>query len=436
MWRGRCASCFLPKTWLQGIFCSNFAWTVGDFPACQRVWCGECYTSSPLVSFHIRTVTDEQDRNDHDPFHQARLQRAWKGKHRAKDDFLVGRNGDHTLLSFECDLCIIRKLKGRDPDPDSNRDDLCQAAVRRVNLDAMWARSKHTVQGQRDMLKQSLRYSQLAGLEAPYWYEGPLPDHDHCGYEVAIQMVLKSRAPAKHSQNYTQFDTIRKLRSVYEHFLRSSPQANRQVMALGDEKGRYQRFSTDPCGSLWFHRFITGCRHRMGMDWRPNEAMSLDLILAVLNQVEDCISDAPTSREKNRWTVFHSFSVVAYVISLRGTEGFLLDIDGLRRHRQPIDSDHVIIALLGKIKGEHHDRAHLVPCVPKTGSGIDAQRSLERLIDLKEGQGFKDRPVISDAMSLANCTRQETSMIASKKFLKIFMQLSTSSFRAISSTGK
>jgi hypothetical protein len=74
----------------------------------------------------------------------------------------------------------------------------------------------------------------------------------------------------------------------------------------------------------------------------------------------------------------------------------LLDIDGLRRHRQPEASDHVIIALLGKIKGEHHDLAHLVPCVPITGSGIDVRRSLERLIELKESQGFRDGPAISD----------------------------------------
>jgi hypothetical protein len=69
------------------------------------------------------------------------------------------------------------------------------------------------------------------------------------------------------------------------------------------------------------------------MDWRPNEAMSLDLVLAVFNQVEDRLLDAPTAQEKNRWIVFHSFLVVAYVISLWGTQGFLLDIDGLRRHR-------------------------------------------------------------------------------------------------------
>jgi hypothetical protein len=128
-------------------------------------------------------------------------------------------------------------------------------------------------------------------------------------------------------------------------------------------------------------------------------------LLAVLNQVEDHISDTPTSREKKRWTVFHSFSVVAYVISLRGTEGFLLDINGLRRHHQPTDSDHVIIALLGKIKGEHHDLAHLVLCVPKTGSWIDVKRLLERLVNLKESQGFKDGPAISDVSGQLYGTR-------------------------------
>jgi hypothetical protein len=72
----------------------------------------------------------------------------------------------------------------------------------------------------------------------------------------------------------------------------------------------------------------------MGMDWRPNKAMSIDLILAVLKQAEDRINDAPTARERNRWIVFHTFSVVTYMISLRGTEGFLLDVDGLQQHRQ------------------------------------------------------------------------------------------------------
>jgi hypothetical protein len=30
----------------------------------------------------------------------------------------------------------------------------------------------------------------MVGLLGPYKAEGPLPEEDHCGYEVAIEMVL------------------------------------------------------------------------------------------------------------------------------------------------------------------------------------------------------------------------------------------------------
>jgi hypothetical protein len=124
--------------------------------------------------------------------------------------------------------------------------------------------------------------------------------------------------------------------------------------------------------------------------------MSTKLILAVLEEAKGRMSDAPTYCETNRWTVFHTFAIVAYVISLRGSEGFLLDMGGLRRHRQLESSDHCIIALLGKIKGENHDLAHLVPCTKVTSSGIRVQASLKRLIDLNESQGLKDGSAISD----------------------------------------
>jgi hypothetical protein len=191
-WRGRCASCYQAKTWLQGIFCSNFAWTLGTFPPCQKVWCGECYTSDPKIQFFVRTAHDELPASEEDQFHWARLDKVWKGKHHAKNAFRVGRNGDHTMVPFECDLCIFRKLIGRNPAENSHTDALCKAAIRRVDLDAMWARSSHTVQEQRDMMWQGMRYSETARLAGPYWYDGPLPSFDHCGYEVAIQMMLKS----------------------------------------------------------------------------------------------------------------------------------------------------------------------------------------------------------------------------------------------------
>ena len=64
--------------------------------------------------------------------------------------------------------------------------------------------------------------------------------------------------------------------------------------------------------------------------------------------------------------VFHTYAMVCYVMSLRGCEGLLLDLSGLNRKWGVGGDQYVVIALLGKIKGEMGDRSHLLPCVAKT----------------------------------------------------------------------
>jgi hypothetical protein len=56
-----------------------------------------------------------------------------------------------------------------------------------------------------------------------------------------------------------------------------------------------------------------------------------------------------------------------------------------------------VIALVGKIKGEHHERCHLLPSVLVTQSGVRvAEESLKRLIATKRRNGFEDGQAISD----------------------------------------
>jgi hypothetical protein len=154
-------------------------------------------------------------------------------------------------------------------------------------------------------------------------------------------------------------------------------------MALGDQKGRYLRFATDPCTLMWFHRFLEGCRYRMGQEWRPNQAMCIysPALCNGTQTIEERIQSAPTSRELNRWTVLHMFVVVTYMESLRGPEGFLIDLEGLHRYWKGENEDHFIIALRGNIKGEHNARCHLLPCVPITGTGLRIRESVARLMD-------------------------------------------------------
>jgi hypothetical protein len=186
-------------------------------------------------------------------------------KSKVSGDYLRARDEDPTLVPFECDLCIFRKLtKTAQPDTRNPQHNLLLGAIRRINLDGFWSRSTATVNGNRDNLKQGLALSALVGLDGPYVHKGPYPSFDHVGYEVAIQMVLMSRRKGRHSPTHLQFNTVRKLRTVYGNQMRAAPEANKVTLSLGDQKGRYTRFTHDKCASLWFYRFLEGCQRRMG----------------------------------------------------------------------------------------------------------------------------------------------------------------------------
>jgi hypothetical protein len=277
-----------------------------------------------------------------------------------------------------------------------------------MNLDAFWSRATDTVDGQRGKLEHSLKLSKLVGLMGPYKHDGPMPSYDHCGYEVAIQMLLNSRNPGKYSKDYCQWDTIRKIRTAYANQVRASSQANQQAISMGDQDGKYQRLSTDPCASFWFYRFLEGCKRRMGQDWRPNQALSMKLMLAVLDMAESRINDAVSEEDAHRWIVFHAYAVISYVVSLRGSEGLLLDLETLHRFwgtGKEKTTPYLIIPLKGKLKGESNHFCHLIPCVLSTSSGIDVEGSLHRLRMKKQALGFVDGPAISNLRGQVLTTR-------------------------------
>ena len=50
-----------------------------------------------------------------DPKDVARLESRWGKRGWREDDYLRAREGESLIVPFECDLCIFRKLKGRNP---------------------------------------------------------------------------------------------------------------------------------------------------------------------------------------------------------------------------------------------------------------------------------------------------------------------------------
>ena len=104
----------------------------------------------------------------------------------------------------------------------------------------------------------------------------------------------------------------------------------------------------DKCGSLWFQRFVAGCRNRMGVVWKPNLALSTPLLLQVLRDAEESLYDASDDKMKNNWLVFVTYVVVSYVLSLRGNEGLVLDLRAMHQNWKRNDGTYFLVALKGK----------------------------------------------------------------------------------------
>ena len=176
---------------------------MGNFPPCHQMWCGKCYTSESGSLFHTASALtlgpakeNEREREEE----KNKLRTVWEGKLRDKKDFQVGRDGDHLMVPFECDLCIFRKLRGTDPGTNSSQDHLLEKCIRRINLDAFWSRARSTVYQNKRQLLNSLDLSSMVGLQGSYEHMGPYELDDHCGYEVAITILLYSLKKGKHDK--------------------------------------------------------------------------------------------------------------------------------------------------------------------------------------------------------------------------------------------
>jgi hypothetical protein len=99
-------------------------------------------------------------------------------------------------------------------------------------------------------------------------------------------------------------------------------------------------------------------------------------------------------REHNRWIDYYTNIIVIYVVALCGSEGLLLDLDELLSHWNKGNQSYIVIALQGQIKGEHHERYHLVPSVLVTQLGVNGTTLLEGPINYRQTKGFVDGPAI------------------------------------------
>jgi hypothetical protein len=213
-------------------------------------------------------------------------------------------------------------------------------------------------------------------------------------------MLLCSLEEGTYSKDYKQFDTIRKMRTAFSNAWGASAKSMLFNVSSGKEDRKKDRLTQCPTDSEWFGRFNLGCKKRMGQDVRPQLGLSIDVMTEFMNRMEMRWQSTAGTLAQDLVGAVGAYSVLSYVASLRGNEGFLLDLFGLRQHihkgKYDVDEPHVVAPLLGRLKGEDGERYHMLLMASETASGLKVRQWLERLVMLRERQGKYHGPAFCD----------------------------------------
>lgn len=306
--------------------------------------------------------------------------------------------GDFLITPFQCDLCHFRNITRRDPLLRSSKDMLLLRDIRQANLDAFWSREPGTVSGNFSQVNRMESIGDEYGLVSVSPELGPFPLEDTFGMLAAVCLLRRSLDPGR-TEALIQFSTARKLRSAYSNVYHASKQL-KEVSAMAFESTKTYATSC-PTYGYWFERFMLGCHKRMGDVTVSDYALSLNLFWELLVQLERDWNGATTERKRFGIAEFANLVNFSFLTGLRGEEVMKVDLAGFLKYLDVGAEDprhpHVMITILGRLKGETGERYHLLPMARVTRSGVMAGKWADRLARLMIGRGrtngwiFRDR---------------------------------------------
>ena len=249
-WTAPCRKCGKILKNGVGLFCSNFLLSKGSFHPCANAWCGSCYTSFPTDPFPQQDLPEEEDGIVSDPAEVNAFQK--------------GRNGDHLMTVFECDLCHFRNIRKKDPEWGDEQDAFTLMCIRRATLDAFWSRTTGTVtanlrRASRDTLDGATRTSMEGDEMLPMMGWRHL--EDRVGMAPAILSLTASLRPGLYA-GHLQYSSVRKTRSWYSNAHNAG--AGYQRDTIYSHIGYRVTATTGPTDGPWFEKFMKGLKLRQG----------------------------------------------------------------------------------------------------------------------------------------------------------------------------
>ena len=302
---------------------------------------------------------------------------------------------------FQCDRCWFVNLHKREPNDLSLSDIRLQSYIRRVNLDVFWCREPSTVKTTLAVLEKGKRMSRELGLPPIRIPIGSWPVGDTCGFQVAIEMLKASQRPGKNASSYTQFDSIRKIRTGYLNAYEAGPARCLNNSVFKSNKGQMFAMIGGATQSKLFSMFLMGCEKRMGRVVKQDLGISFEMIQGLLRLYEGDLSEEGIREERKRMIIVAgSCFVILWAGALRGNEMFMLEAGEFVKRRDDgrllEKNGHCVIPLMGRFKNETGERNLLMVLANKTRSGLRIRHWVDKLSELlkSEGRGLEPGPAV------------------------------------------
>ena len=369
-WMGACVVCGKIRRAGHGLFCSNYLLGRGPYPPCRNVWCGECFQEAADDPFPRLQGNEEEEGSD-----------LVLGKV-DQERYRHARNGDHLMgIPFECDLCHFRNVCGRNPIWKSGRDEFTLTAIRRVSLDALWARETSTVKANWSRARADyLAVRNTLSIRDFMPVLGYEKVEDRVGMAPALMTIITSLRAGVNAEN-VQWDTMRKTTTWYGNAYNAGRNYNNDAV-LGGDKSK-QNLTDCPTHGEFNTRARKGARLRMGMVRRQNEALTSELVLAMHRVAEEEWQGARSQATRENLEEVMAFMLIGFGSGLRGEEVPLTSLEGLLtfwNDTAEAEDPHMMMTLYGRFKGELDQRWHCVPISDKSRSNIPFRLWIERLL--------------------------------------------------------
>lgn len=363
---------------------------------CSSAWCGKCYMQMEDDKFPVLTAQDLEDEaivNDEEMVEE--------------DDplrFKEGRDGDHLVCPFQCDVCHFVNMRKRVPIEGRQKDELTLLCIRRANLDSLWARERSTVAKNR---REGVRYLEIESRlcddleedDGGYPERGPWPIKDVFGMRLACSMLLRSLDPGQNAKTI-QFETLRKLRSHMSNFIHTCPGGTGATFVGEDSNA--STLSRSFTNGLWFRRFSQGCHRRMGDVWLPDRPVTIDVLKGALNLLEgDWLAYANDPVGQINTGLTACMLIAGFFAALRGEEIVRVDISAMLLHwnesTNMASSPHVPLMLVGRFKREIGEKIFTQPLAGMSKSGVNIMEWFHRTLTLFHAKGVTTGPMFRNA---------------------------------------